>query len=289
MMLHKVAEKRRLHNLIKEHLLGSPELRPFPTAVTRLVTACCDPESTNRDLAQAIEYDPALAVKILRLANSPLVCPRGSVKSIVHAVSMLGRRKLKSVAMSVATASMFSSGDQHGAAHRQSLWNHSLGCASVATVLAPFVPDVDPPDAMLAGVFHDVGKLLFLDAIPDEYQELTESLHGGSIVEEEQFLFGTTHEEIGVRSANSWGLSKEIVAAIGWHHRPDDAPFCQNISSTVALADNLARQWGLGLDPACNGANSHLLERFDLSEQVLEQVEGMARGAFEQLTADLSS
>ncbi len=286
-MLHRVEDKRRLYHQIQEHLKRSPELRPFPEAVTRLVTACRDSEATNKQIEEIVSCDPSLAVKILRLANSPLFCPSRDVTSIVHAVTLLGRRKIKSIGMSAAAANMFSSGD--GARiQRQQLWNHSVGCASVATCLAPLVAGVEVADAFLAGIFHDVGKLLFFDVIADEYVELTSSFQGPSLTEEERFLFGTTHEEIGVTSANIWGLPNEILAAIGWHHQPHEAPFCQKHALVISMADMMAKSWAIGSE----GLSSTELEpefydEFGLTPEQLNCIESEARQAFEH-TMDAS-
>ena len=98
-MLQKLDDKQRLSKQIQEYLSKSPEVRPFPSAVTRLLAACQDPNADGRAFESIIECDPALSVRLLRLANSPLFSPTGKAKSIAHAVSRLGIRKLKSLAM----------------------------------------------------------------------------------------------------------------------------------------------------------------------------------------------
>ena len=109
-MLHKATDKRRLHSRIQQHLKSIPELRPFPEAVTRLVAACRNSEGTNKEIEEIIACDPSLSVRVLRLANSPLFCPTRDITSIAHAVTLLGRRRLKSISMSVAAANMLLSG-----------------------------------------------------------------------------------------------------------------------------------------------------------------------------------
>ena len=245
--LHKVEDKRRLSSKIAERLRKSPEVRPFPAAVAQLTSACQDPNTDIRTFESIIECDAALSGKLLRMANSPLFCPAGQVKTISHAVALLGIRKLKSVAMSVAGSAMFSSGSQ-AQDQRRYLWNHSVGCAVVAQCVARHVPDVEPDEAFLAGVFHDIGKLLFYDTIPDEYSEVDAEFNGERLVEEEDFLFGTTHELVGLASADSWKLPSEIRSAIGWHHRPAESESCPAYAQVINLADRLAKLWGIGSD-----------------------------------------
>ena len=255
----------------------------IPDAVTRLVAACRNSEGKNKEIEEIIACDPSLSVRVLRLANSPLFCPARDITSIAHAVALLGRRRLKSISMSVAAANMLLSGNGAGIQRRR-LWNHSLGCASVATCLAAHVSGVEADDAFLAGVFHDVGKLLFLDVIAEEYEELASSICGCSLIEEEHFLFGTTHEEIGARSANCWGLANEILAPIGWHHRPHEAPFCQAHALVISVADRLARIWAIGSKADTETeANLDFVDELGVTADQLNSVEHDARWAFEQI------
>lgn len=246
-MLHKVEDKRRLANKIGDRLKRSPEVRPFPAAVTQLVSACQDANADSRTFETIIERDPALSGKILRMANSPMFCPVGQVKSIAHAVSLLGIRKLKSIATAIAGEAMFSSGDG-SPDQRLKLWDHSIGCAVVARCVATHFTGVDADQAFLAGVFHDIGKLLFYDTIPDEYSQIAVSFSGLQLVNEEEFLFGTTHEMVGLASAKAWDLPNEIKAAIGWHHRPEQAESCPEYARIIHAADRLAKHWGIGSD-----------------------------------------
>ena len=284
-MLHTVDEKRRLSKVIEDRLSKSAEVRPFPAAVTRLTAACHDPNADGKVFESIIECDPALSGKILRLANSPLFCPSGTVKSIPHAVSLLGLRKLKSVAMSVAGAAMFSSGDG-ATAQRKKLWDHSIGCAVVARCLADLVPGVDKDEAFLGGVFHDVGKLLFYDTIPAEYSEVTASFAGGQLVEEERFLFGVTHEEVGLVSATSWELPAEISTAIRWHHDPDSADDFARYAAVTHAADGLARVWCIGsVEHHESTAVESAADRFELTDDQLEAIKEHSRDAFDETMA----
>ncbi len=281
-MLHRVEDKRRLEKVIQEHIKSTPELRPFPQAVTRLISTCRDSESTNKEIESVIASDPSLSVKVLRLANSPLFCPSRDVNSIVHAVSLLGRRKVKSIALSAAAADMLSAGD--GAIEqRRALWNHSVGCAAVASCLAKRVGGVQVDDAFLAGIFHDVGKLLFLDVIPNEYELLAKSCRDSKLIEEEQFFLGTTHEEIGASAANLWGLPVEILAAVGWHHRANESPFDHAHASIVAMANDCCKQWGIGSQAMPEIViDSAFLDRYELSDETMVEVEQESRLAFDE-------
>ena len=281
-MQHTIKDKPCLAGIISDRLSKSPEVRPFPTAVTQLSAACQNSISNSQTFASIIERDPALSAKILRMANSPIFCPAGQVKGIAHAATVLGVRKLRSVAMSVAGAEMFSSGEQ-AQNQRLQLWNHSIGCAVVARSVAGHFAGVDKDEAFLAGVFHDIGKLFFYDAIPNEYSETEASFSGSNLVKEEELRFGTTHEVIGLASAESWELPLEIRTAIGWHHRPSLAESCPAFAQVIHVADRLAKHWGIGSDGSPEENLLDGLEReFGLIKSQFDSMEEEARRVFDE-------
>lgn len=282
-MLHKVEDKRRLAQKIQQRLKESPEIRPFPAAVARFTAACQDPNADGQQFASIIECDPALSGKILQMANSPLFCSSGEVKSIAHAVSLLGLRRIKSLAMTVAGSEMFASGGDSAHEERQKLWSHSLGCATVARALTLCIPGFDKDQVFLAGVFHDIGKLLFLDAIPEEYAEVHSSCRGGRLLEEEQFLFGVTHERVGYLSATAWLLPEEIRSAIGWHHRPDEAEAFADFAGLIHLANCLAASWCVGSSvQIVDDSLESRLKHYALTVEQLDATEAEARRTFEE-------
>lgn len=265
---------------VQARLQESPEIRPFPAAVSRLLSACKDIDASARTFEPIIESDPALSIQVLRIANSPLFgLPK--VNSIAHAVALLGLNKLRTLAMSIAGASMFSEG-RVAKVQRQWIWNHSVGCAIVARLLAEHNSTVTSEDAFLGGIFHDVGKLFFFDVVPDEYSALADSTTGAALVEEEKSLFGTSHEEIGLKSAHSWQLSKEIKAAIGWHHRPEQAPVHRDVAASIFFADALAKSWGIGPANASSNVRNDVLTEYNLTEGELDKLQERARQEFDE-------
>ncbi len=284
-ILCKVHDRKRVYNKIQAHLEESPEVRPFPSSVTRLVETCKDMNANAAEFEAIIVCDPALSVRILRMANSPMLTPSQDVKSVRHAVALLGNKKIRSVAMSIAAANMFNMGEK-AAQKRQNLWNHSVGVASVASCLAKSFFPVEPSDAFLAGIFHDVGKLVFYDVIPDEYAELEASFHGRSLVEEERFVLGTSHQDIGRNSAERWEMPVEIQTAIGWHHQPSEAPEFQEFAEMISIADTMAKNWGIGsaLAPYTEIPCEH-----SFTNQDLKELEEQSREAFRENQLSMTS
>jgi len=209
------------------------------------MAACQDPDSTSKSIAEIIQCDAGLALRLLRIANSPMYGFANKIRSVDHAVVVLGFRCVRDLGLSMAGADMFVQGET-AAPQRKALWQHSLGCATVARLLAEHVPNVQPNEAFLGGIFHDVGKLVLYDLVPDEYIELNDTSNPLSLVDEERQAFGLTHEEVGVRCSEDWRLPPIITHAIGHHHTPESAGRDKPFVSLIHVADLLAKAWQIG-------------------------------------------
>ena len=112
-----------------------------------------------------------------------------------------------------------------------------------------------------------------LDVVPDIYTDLTHTYSGEELLSQENLRFGTTHEKIGVKSAISWELAEEIRVAIGYHHRPHEAPAHDEFAEVIHAADNLARAYGIGsvTEPDLVALNT-VVERRGLDEESLAKL-----------------
>ncbi|MFT5524711.1 MAG: HD-like signal output (HDOD) protein [Pirellulaceae bacterium] len=267
-----------------------PELRPFPTAASRLLSACDDPGTDSKILAEIIQRDPGFAAKILQVANSSLYGCSGKIRTIDQAVVMLGFRSVKDIAISMAGAAVFANGNT-ASVEREQLWHHSLGCATVARKLATCIPGILPDEAFLAGIFHDVGKLIFFDLVSNEYAPLVAQHSRGDLLDAEFNTFGITHEELGIECGEDWGLSQAVNCSIGFHHSIDDAPDFGDLVALTSLADAQARRWGLGQQSAADldqnlcklGVDLVEESSFSFSEQQLEKIHAECIENFEEV------
>jgi putative nucleotidyltransferase with HDIG domain len=260
--------------IIQTKLNSEQEILPFPQVVGRLVTALKDPLIDSNGLSKIIEEDAALTLRLLRMANSPMFGISNVIESVNHAVTLLGKRPLKNVALTFAASSMFSK-DSTCQAQKSALWSHSRGCATVARSLASHVDSLDPDDAFLAGIFHDIGKLLFFDAAPDTYSDFADKFHGEALIPKEREIFDMSHEEVGGQLIKSWQLSEKLMIAVGFHHQPEGAIAHGDLAKVIGCADALARQFGVGsaADPTVEDCSKSLLELGIGFESVAEVVE----------------
>lgn len=261
-----------------------PELRPFPQVAARLLAACQQADTTAGDLAEIIQCDPAVSSRLLNVANSPMYGFSGDIRTVDHAVVILGFRAVRDLGVSMAAADVFAQGDT-AVQCRSELWQHSLGCAAVAKLLASHVGGVQPEEAFLAGIVHDVGKLLLFDAYADEYAAATCDLNSATIIDVEKQLYGVSHTEVGFQCALTWGLPLGINQAISFHHSPQSAEASPELVAVVGAANALSRQWQIGFDHAVAEEPIESLSDAwpELTDEALEQIRGNAPAEFESI------
>ncbi len=267
-----------------------PELRSFPQVATQILTACDDPSTSPADLSRIIQCDPSLSVRILRVANSSIYGYSGEIATIERAVVALGFRKMKNIAVSAAAGDVFDGGNAATREHCQKLWLHSLATGAIAGLIAHH-RNVNADEAFLAGVVHDVGKLIFLDMLEDKYAAATQDSNALTITQTEMEAFGIDHQQLGERCAEEWGLPAVISSAIACHHEPDNAYDSEDVASIVCVADSLARFLSIGGPSGEKNELEAVLElcNFDASADDLEtQIAEPARAAFEVIKAACS-
>ena len=279
----KTLAKPNSSSSLLEKLNGNYEIRPFPRVVQQLSAALKNSEVKVDEVARIIEADAALASRILRMANSPVFSISREVQTVEHAAVVLGLSRLKNLSNTLAAAAMFS-GQNESAEYRRQLWDHSLACATMGRLIAKQTPAVKPDDAFLAGVFHDVGQLFFLDVCFEEYMQLKSGSFGTELVELERQQFGMSHQEVGVKLATAWQLPESIMVVAGFHHEPDNSIAHQDLTYLVHLANSLVHYAGIGSDAVPNTPiQSDVCERLKLNMLELEPLLEKAREEFVEI------
>lgn len=230
-------------NNLTEKLVG--ELRALPvrsTTAMRLLTTLQDPRCGPAEVAAVLETDPALAVRVLHLANTPFYGLARRVGSVQHAVSVLGFTTVRAIAAATAVGML---GDEATSPIADRIWRHSLATASAASVITRHVK-LGGPDIFGASLLHDVGTSLFARIVPDELAatvELADEL-AISQVEAERTILGICHAEAGALALDELGLPQGLVHAVRRHH---DAP-AGSPAALIAAASEAAHWLDAGAD-----------------------------------------
>lgn len=210
--IQSVGPKIRLHQL--------PSL---PQVVVKLIGACDDEDASLSDLAEIILQDPALANQILKTVNSAFYGLAQKVGDIDQAVAVLGTATIKHIALCNSVQQIFRVRGKKGSFDHKGFWWHSLKSAIVARLLAERLNYPAPDEAFLAGLLHDMGKLVLWINFGEAYNALTLEHMGqpGRLLESEAEL-AASHTELGAWLINQWHLQSFMADAVLYHHEPMD-------------------------------------------------------------------
>lgn len=211
----------------------------FPTyfdAVLRLRKVLQDPKQSLADITKAISVEPLISAKLLHLANSVAFNPAGhEVVDLKSAIIRLGLNTVQSAAMAIVMTQLLrAKGMAEFSDLTHDLWEHSVRSAAAARILAQSMPRLNPDEAMLSGLIHDLGAFYMLYRAT-QYDELR---HRPDSV---KYLIVQWHESIGVSLLNALGLPEEIVDATIDHDRirPTPDPL-RSLQDVIYVANMLA-------------------------------------------------
>lgn len=193
-----------------------------------------------------ISHDNSLAAQCLHMANSPLFGRWQAITTTRGAVIALGLQRMREVALSCCVLKLMpGAGDN---ANPLVFWEHSLACAFICRRIAKRIGMKDPEQAYLAGLLHDVGFIIALRLLQEDfYSAMREAASRNcsmDLVEEERFAID--HCEMGKLLARKWRLNPEIIEVVSYHHRSSMLAVNRALIALVSLSDRLCRIHGLG-------------------------------------------
>lgn len=202
------------------------------------------------EVVASVEKDPALCVRVLRMANSALVRPEQRIEDIFTAVQMLGLRRVGSLAHALFT--MHDSRNMAGGVDWRHLWVHALATAAIAEELDRKLGGVAGQQLYLSALLHDVGKIVLATVAPEAYRiVLAEVWNEGARLDELELRhFGVGHSEAGAIFGRQSGLPDEVIAAIECHADPARAERHRQTVAIVSIANYLSKSYGLGFSGA---------------------------------------
>lgn len=213
---------------------GSLELPLLPEVASQVMTMTLDSDCDARQLSEQIHRDQAMAGHVLRIANSPLYMPTVPIVSLRQAVSRLGMRKVREIALLITCESrVFKVAGFDDMV--QQMFRHSIAAATFAQEIARSRRR-NVEEAFLCGLLHDVGRPIALQVLVDIANEMGLPLDRGAVVG----AMDAQHCRIGSKLASHWSLPARLGETILYHHEPDAAPTCAQTAYLTRLAADLA-------------------------------------------------
>jgi putative nucleotidyltransferase with HDIG domain len=226
---------------VKNSIDSMPSLSPVVHKISEIAN---DVRASAQDLTDIIQLDPVLTAKVIRMVNSAYFGLPQEVKSLKQAVVLLGINTIKNVAISSAfLGKSYLKGSD--VLDGEDFWKHSLGVAVASKMVAKRlgIEDKFLEEYFIAGLIHDIGKILMNNFFPDEMKKILEisSRKNIQITEIEKSVLGLSHEEIGIAIGKKWKFETSLLYAVGRHHQPVLQGSAALFSMVVGVADTFVK------------------------------------------------
>jgi len=232
-------------------ILGTIESIPtLPIISQRIMEITGDEDASFKKLVGIVEKDQALAVKILKVANSAFYGLLSKVTSLEHGLVVLGTNQVKSVVLGASVHGFFSD-DKKGPFDRTRFWKHAIICSQVAEFLRKHFKIKKDDSLFLAGLIHDVGKVILDKYFHEEFLRIMDhvSSTGTTFSEAETLVLGTTHYQIAAKLLKQWKFPDMVIMQVLYHHAPwYDIHYMTN-SNIIYLANIFTKLAGYTCHP----------------------------------------
>jgi HD-like signal output (HDOD) protein len=235
-------------NVLDKILQNVNKLQTLPTIYSSISEALKDPLVTPEKLSRIISIDQVSSFKILKVANSPFYGFRGRIDTISQAILYLGFDEIKNIIFALSVVNIFAKDKIILNFKPTDLWAHSIGVGISTRLIGTAIGEKELENYFLAGIIHDIGKLLFLEFIPGDYEKVLKLVieKNCSIEEAEIEILGINHCKAGQILAEKWKLPSGLQDAILYHHAGLKENQSSKLIASVHIADILVAALDLG-------------------------------------------
>jgi putative nucleotidyltransferase with HDIG domain len=240
--------KKLEHKAIVARLALCPPLPSLSTINAALQDLLQAEQRYSTQIAEVIRRDPSLTARMLRLVNSVYYGLSTPVTSIEEAVFYLGMRQIQQLTMVTPIIEDFQRLTCQGAFPWREFWQHCIGVAILTPEVIGSVQAPGDESAYLAGLVHDVGKIVMAQAFPEHFAEVHRQASAAQrgLMEIELEVLGMAHTELGALYLEQHRLPELMVQVARFHERPELAERHRSVVAAVQIADLLMRNAQIG-------------------------------------------
>jgi putative nucleotidyltransferase with HDIG domain len=205
------------------------EVSTLPHIAARVIKVANDPAAGVTDLCQIVESDPALSSRIIKCVNSAAYGLRFRINNLQRAISYLGFKQVRNLAVTASVSELFKNNDPIGNYRRTDLWQHLVSVAVCSRMIATRQKVALFEEAFLAGLLHDIGIILEDQYCHEAFVSVIENLptpepadNIKTLLHAELKAFGFDHALLGKRVAEHWRFPPEVCDTIRFHHIVDN-------------------------------------------------------------------
>lgn len=234
---------------IQELVKEIKNLRPVPAVMNQILEVVDSPDSSMTDVANIIQYDPAVTAEVLRTCNSAYFGLKTPAESIKDAVSLLGLDQVVEIVLMKSGAKAFSSKQEGYGLHEGAMWKYSVSSALIAKQIAQKLNLEHQNTIFTAALLKDIGKTVLDRFVKDSFEKITGLVVNENLTfrEAEKRVIGVDHTELGGMIAKMWKFSPRMVNIIRNHHLTDCTMVKDREIAAVYLADCICMMIGIGV------------------------------------------
>lgn len=236
-----------------EKIEDKGQLPTLPSVITIVLELIRSSKTSASDIGQAISSDIALSTKILKIVNSAFYGFPKKIGTVSQAVVILGFNTIKSAILGVSIIEAFDDMHKGEAVYfdREEFWKHAIGTASASRAIAKVIGFAEVEEAFVAGILHDVGKLILDQFANNKFREIIRRVHTEKIPMEkaEREVIGFTHSSIGSFIIDKWNFPETLSKAVLFHNTPNlsgDDVEINKLVSIIHIANIISRSLNIG-------------------------------------------
>lgn len=214
--MNKKAEQ--FFNELKTAVESDQLILPTLPEVALKIRDAVESESTSaQEIAETLTQDASLSARLIQVSNSPLYRSRNPIEDLQMAVTRLGIRMVRDLVVSLAMKQIYQATSDVLDEHFRRSWNTSVEVAAICRMLATTIPGINPEQALLAGLIHNIGTLPILVKAEDDDELFNDSAALGEVIEALQGPVG----ELILKTWNFGDAMTEVVTHahdFGYNH-----------------------------------------------------------------------
>jgi HD-like signal output (HDOD) protein len=271
-------DPKQVEAIVQSAVQEISHIATLPEVTMKIIQLVEDPESTANDLNKVISNDPALGARILKVVNSAFYGLPGQIGSINRAIVLLGLNAVKNIAIAASLAKLFRGGKIANNFDARDLWTHAIACATGTKLLAHHAGLGLPDEAFLAGLIHNIGIMVEIQARRPKFVQVMEKLEkepGITLREAEAEILGATHEQFGTALCKLWKFPQSFQYVTGFHHNPMELnDKNRTLTGLVHVADVLVAKLQLGFTRGTETAefDPGLLQFLNITQAQIDEV-----------------
>ncbi|CAB1071870.1 hypothetical protein D1AOALGA4SA_1365 [Olavius algarvensis Delta 1 endosymbiont] len=239
----------------------------MPQVVKEIQSVIKRPRSTADEMAQVIEKDPVISLRLISVANSPLYRGISGIQNVKSALPRLGLKETLNIVMAISNKSLYTTDKAQFKILMDKLWVHSLASAYAAKLIAQEVKHSDSEKMFLMGLTHDIGKIMLLKAFTEISVEKDLNMKAVTINLQE------AHLSLGNLLLKRWGFDDEFLKVLTHHDDKELSPDTAKEIVIVHLANMLTRKIGFSLfDDDIDFAELDSVQILQMSPEKVEDI-----------------